>query len=295
MIRAAVPPTSCQTVSNTSAAFTCNASTCQCACPTRVTFAGDANDPASVLDTGWTGISHRAPIISNGEVTVALSGCSGSSRPCGTCTVTGPIANPQAGAGQLDNRRCTNDTSRRCSTDTPCLPRSCLGGTNHGTTCTNDTQCPGGTCPLAGTCQWYFGSNLPLAAGGVSTCVTNQFVGAISGTANIESGEAVNTALLSSAVFLASTIDQPCPRCIGDGAINDGTLGGTCDVGPRAGRQLRRQRPGAEPAGFRDHQPRLSGVGRVHHRDAVDRSQQRDRPGREDAHRQQPELHRVGG
>ncbi len=229
------PATSCQGASNTSAAFTCNAVTCQCACPTKVTFAGDPNDPASLLDTGWTGISHRSPIISNGEVTVGLSACAGSSRPCGTCTVTGPVANPQAGAGQIDNRRCTNDPSRRCTNNTPCTPRNCLGGSNQGATCTTDTQCPGGTCPASGTCQFFFGSNLPLAAGGVSTCVSNVFNGPITGTANVESGAAVNTALLSSSVFLAASVDQPCARCIGDTTINDGVLGGTCDTGPRAG------------------------------------------------------------
>ncbi|MCC6850018.1 MAG: hypothetical protein IT294_16055, partial [Deltaproteobacteria bacterium] len=64
------PATSCQNASNTSAAFTCNPVTCQCACPTKVTFAGDPTSPFSILDTGWTGISHRAPIISNGQTTV---------------------------------------------------------------------------------------------------------------------------------------------------------------------------------------------------------------------------------
>jgi hypothetical protein len=203
------PATSCQTVSNTSAAITCNAS-CQCPCPTKVTFAGDPFDPASVLDTGWTGISHRAPIISNGEVTVGVSACAGSSRPCGTCTVTGPVVNPNAGAGQIDNQRCTNDTSIRCTTNAPCT-----GG--------------------GGTCQFFFGSMLPLAAGGVTTCVVNQFVGSVTGTANIESGEAANAANLSAQVFNGIAIDNPCARCIGDGVINDGIQGGTCSGGLRNG------------------------------------------------------------
>lgn len=187
--------------------FTCVA--CNCACPTKVTFASNASDPATVLDTGWTGISHRAPAISNGEVSVALS-CGPSSRPCGTCTISGPIANPQAGAGQIDNRRCTNDTSIKCANDTPCL-----GG--------------------GGTCQFFFGAPLPLAAGGVTTCVVNQFNGAVTGTANVESGEAANTALLTSRVYTGIAIDNPCPRCSDTGGINDGVNGGTCDAGPRAG------------------------------------------------------------
>jgi hypothetical protein len=203
------PATSCQTVSNTSAAITCNGS-CQCACPTKVTFAGNATDPASILDTGWTGISHRAPIITNGEVTVALSGCTGSSRPCGVCAVSGPIDNPNKGAGQIDNRRCTNDTSIRCTSDAPCT-----GG--------------------GGTCQYYFGSALPLAAGGVTTCVFNRFNGSVSGTANVETGEAANAANLSATVYTGIAIDNPCARCNNDPTINDGVQGGTCDGGTRVG------------------------------------------------------------
>ncbi len=228
--------TSCQAASNTSAAFICNGATAQCGCPTKVTFTGDPTHPLSVLDTGWTGIAHRSPIISNGDVTVVLSNCTGTSRPCGTCTVTGPIPNPNAGAGQLDNQRCTNDQSRRCTNDATCTPRNCLGGSNHNAACTTDSQCPGGTCPAAGTCQFFFGAPLPLAAGGVSTCVNNQFNGPISGTANVESGEAANKAALLSRVFLAATIDEPCSRCLNDGAINDGIQGGTCDSGPRQNR-----------------------------------------------------------
>jgi hypothetical protein len=174
-----------------------------------VTFSGDANDPLSLLDTGWTGFGHRAPIISNGEVTIGVTSCAGSSRPCGVCNLVGPVTNPNAGAGQIDNRRCSNAPFTRC---------------------TSNANCSGG-----GTCEYYFGSALPLAAGGVTTCVINQFNGGISGTANIETGEAANTALLTSRVFLGAVLDQPCARCLGDGAINDGILGGTCDGGDRNG------------------------------------------------------------
>jgi hypothetical protein len=76
---------------------------------------------------------------------------------------------------------------------------------------------------------------LPLAAGGVTTCVSNRFTGAISGTANVETGEAANAALLTSTVYTGLTIDNPCARCLGDGAINDGTQGGTCSGGSRNG------------------------------------------------------------
>ncbi len=202
--------TSCQTVSNTSASITCNPTTCQCACPTRVQFTGDASSPISLLDTGWTGISHRAPIISNGTTTVTLSGCTGSSRPCGVCNVSGPVENTNAGAGNLATRRCVNDTSTKC---------------------TSDANCGGGV----GSCQYFFGAPLPLAAGGVTTCVVNQFSGPVSGTANVETGDAVTNAHLTSRVYNGLAIDNPCPRCTDTGGFNDGVNGGTCDGGARVG------------------------------------------------------------
>jgi hypothetical protein len=201
--------TSCQNAANTSAAFTCNATTCQCACPTSVTFAGDATDPESVLDTGWTGISHRSPIISNGEITIGLSSCAGSSRPCGTCSVTGPLTNPSAGTGQIDNRRCSHDSSIKCTSNA--------------------------ACGVGNTCEFYFGGPLPLAAGGVTTCVYNQFNGPITGTANVESGEAVTTAFLRATVYNGLLLDTPCPTCSDAGGINDGVNGGTCSGGTRNG------------------------------------------------------------
>jgi hypothetical protein len=203
------PANTCANASNTSASFACNPTTCQCACPSSVTFAGDATDPESILDTGWTGISHRAPIISNGEITIGLSSCAGSSRPCGTCSVTGPLTNPSAGTGQIDNRRCSHDSSIKCTSNA--------------------------ACGVGNTCEFYFGGPLPLAAGGVTTCVYNQFNGPITGTANVESGEAVTTAFLRATVYNGLLLDTPCPTCSDAGGINDGVNGGTCSGGTRNG------------------------------------------------------------
>jgi hypothetical protein len=223
-----------------------------------VTFSGDAFASTSILDTGWTGIAHRAPIITNGDVTVALSNCQGTSRPCGTCIVSGPIPNPKAGAGQLDSQRCNNDTSIRCSTDAPCVAvaNTCMAGARAGlgcavSSCTDPGVCTAGVCVggddtgkaccgdnacrPTGSCAFNFGSTLPLAAGGVTTCVVNQFNGAVSGTANVETGDAANVAKLTTRVYNGIAIDNPCPRCNGDAVINDGVLGGLCDGGPRTG------------------------------------------------------------
>ena len=187
--------------------FACNPTTCNCACPTTVHFLGDPTSPDTLLDVGWSGISHRTPVVSNGDVTVALSGCA-SERPCGVCAMNGPI--PNVGATELRSRRCTNDPSIRCANDTPCL-----GG--------------------GGTCQYFFGTTLPLAAGGVTTCALNQFVGPITGTVNVETGDAVTTVALQSRVYGGLAIDRPCPTCEGDATMNDDVQGGTCNGGARNG------------------------------------------------------------
>ena len=185
--------------------FACNPTTCNCACPTSVHFLGDPTSPATLLDVGWTGIAHGTPVVSNGDVTVGLSGCA-AERPCGVCAMNGPI--PNAGATEIHNRRCTNDTSIRCTDDTPCL-----GG--------------------GGTCEYYFGTTLPLSAGGVTTCALNQFNGPITGTVNVETGDAATTALVTSRVYVGIAIDSPCPVCVGDPTINDDLQGGTCAGGAR--------------------------------------------------------------
>ncbi len=222
----------CQAGANTSAAFTCTA--CACACPTKVHFVGDATDPATILDTGWTGIAHRAPVISNGDVTIQLS-CAASSRPCGVCNASGPL--PNTGTNQLKNQRCSNDSSIQCTTNTPCTTSHCIGGANEDAACTVDSQCPSSQCSGVGTCVFVFGGPLPLVAGGVGTCVENTFAAPISGTANVETGAASTVAFLTSRVHSAViSTDTPCPTCDGDATINDGVLGGTCTGGNRSGK-----------------------------------------------------------
>jgi hypothetical protein len=232
--------------------FTCT--NCNCACPSTVHFAADATSPDSILDTGWT--AYRTALPSSATATSGNPQLLGDQRPCGVCAISGPI--PNVGPSELEDQRCSNDTSLRCTASSTCsaVANTCTGGTNKGAacgvtscadpgvcnagTCVGGTDagkkcCLGGDCRTTGTCEFFFGSNLPLAAGGVSTCVLNQFNGPVSGTANVETGEAANSAALISRVFLASTSDQPCSRCLGDATINDGVLGGTCDVGPRQG------------------------------------------------------------
>ncbi len=175
------------------------------ACPTQITFEGTSTD--GVLDTGWTGQGHDALVVSDGMVTVSVTSCAGTAPNCGVCNYVGPIPNA---AGNLDSGRCSNDSAIHCTPP-------------------NNAPCG------AGTCKFFFGTYLPLSAGGVATCVENTFSGGISGTANVNTGTSAGAASLVSRVFSGPTSEAPCPRCVGDAVTNDGTKGGTCDSGAHSG------------------------------------------------------------
>jgi len=159
-----------------------------------------------VLDTGWSGQAHDAFVITDGMVTVTVTSCAGTAPSCGVCNYTGPV---ETAAGNLHVRRCQGDSSIPSTTDAGC----------------------GANAP----CKFFFGTYLPLAAGGVSTCVQNTFAAGISGTANVNTGTSAGAASVTSRVFNGLSISNPCPRCLGDAVINDGTQGGTCSGGPRNG------------------------------------------------------------
>jgi len=154
-------------------------------CPTQVQT--DADGPGIDLDTGWTGQSHDGHAPTNNRLTLTVSGCSNSdASTCGVCTTGGPIAN--AGGIAFNTHRCVLDTSIQCTVD--------------------------GDCGVNGPCSFFFGSPLPLSAGGVSVCVTNQITAPITGTIDIEAGTTSNVITLLSRVHTGPTTDQPCPQCI---------------------------------------------------------------------------------
>ncbi|MBI3767019.1 MAG: hypothetical protein HY271_00835 [Deltaproteobacteria bacterium] len=173
-------------------------------CASQIVFAGTST--TGVLDTGWTGQGHNSTVVSEGTVTVAVDTCTGdgSAPACGTCTYHGPVPN---GPGKLWAGRCSNDTSIQCV--------------------------PGGAalCGLGNTCKSFFGTYLPLAAGGVSTCVENTFTGNVTGTTDYATGDSAGAAHVVSRVFTGLSLSHPCPRCLGDATPNDGVKGGTCSGG----------------------------------------------------------------
>jgi hypothetical protein len=178
-------------------------------CASQIVFAGTTTK--GVLDTGWTGQGHNATVVSEGTVTVAVDTCTGdgSAPSCGVCSYHGPVPNLPLGSPSTPNlwpQRCSNNTSTKCVNDS--------------------------ACGVGNTCKFYFGSYLPLVAGGVSTCVENTFTGALTGTTDYATGDSTGTAHVVSRVFSGLALTHPCPRCIGDPVANDGVKGGTCDNGP---------------------------------------------------------------
>jgi hypothetical protein len=174
-------------------------------CPVAIAVIGTAGT-AKVLDTGWTGLAHDQTVIQDGKLTLTVSGCD---QSCTNCTIGNPVQNVNADNGDINPHRCSNDTSIKCENDAGC------------------------TAP--GKCVFFFGAPLPLNAGGVSTCVTNQINGNVTGTANLDTGQFATSLTLSSRVFNAIETALPCPACVGDATVNDGMKGGTCSGGSKNG------------------------------------------------------------
>jgi hypothetical protein len=172
-------------------------------CPSGVFFQPDAT--GSQVDAGWSGISHDMPVLGY-SLRMDVS-CGPSSPPCGTCSLSGPIAN--AGG---NNQRCTNDTSIIC------------------TPATEVTD-----CGAPGLCHFFLAPITPISAGGISSCYTSEITGAVTGTVDVESGALSPNVPMKASLWLGATIDNPCPRCIGDPTPNDNVRGGSCSGGSRNG------------------------------------------------------------
>jgi hypothetical protein len=196
-------------------------------CPTQVVT--DANGPGVDLDTGWTGQSHDGHAPTHNRLTLAISACSNpDSSTCGVCSTSGPLAN--AGGPSFNTHRCILDTRWACTTNADCTGLHCSGGLNAGAACAVSSQCPAGSCAAGpgGNCAFYFGGPLPLSAGGVSVCVSNQMTSPITGTVDVEAGTTESSIHLLSRVYIGPTLDKPCPNCI----VHGGAGSGLCDSGP---------------------------------------------------------------
>ncbi len=147
--------------------FTCT--NCNCACPSTVDFAGHATDPnvhsRHRLDRYRAPRTdhhqrrrYRAPELRREPASVRRNAPSAArSRTPGKA----PASSTTSGAPTIHGVP-TNALH----------PAKCLGGTNRASRAPT-TRLPRGAA--SGTCKFFFGSNLALAAGGVTTCVMNQF------------------------------------------------------------------------------------------------------------------------
>lgn len=196
------PPTSppCASTPNNTPT-PCPTATPGVTCPTQVVT--DADGQGVDLDTGFTGQSHDAHAPDGNRLTLTLSGCTNpDASTCGVCTTSGPITNP--GGLAFNTQRCVLDTA---------------------ITCTSNVDCGG-----SGPCSFFFGSPLPLSAGGVAVCVTNQITAPVTGTADIEAGTTATTIQLLSRVHTGPLTAIPCPQCNG-GICSAGLhVGGPCVV-----------------------------------------------------------------
>jgi len=176
--------------------------------------------PAIDLDTGWSGQSHDLRGVRDAAITAVLvGGCDLDleSPTCGQCDVSGPVAFPGPHASCI----CTNLAALDASSRTACDPAA--------------PACTGGE-----TCECFYGPPLPISSGAVPVCVTNRYVTAITGTANVadqgpHAGEAETTFALESGVHNGLRVDKPCPTCEGDDGARDGARDGRCSGGPQDG------------------------------------------------------------
>jgi hypothetical protein len=183
---------------------TCSAA-CQCPCPGRLELT-TTDGTLKAIDAGSTGLGHDLPGAARGtKLTVQLTGCEQTHAPCGECAIAGLVANTAAGAGDVDNQRCSGDTRVSCHSDCDCAA-------------------------VGGSCEFYIGGYIPGALGGVPFCMLDRVEGPVTGTTDLTSG-ASTLQLKAAAGFFIST----CPTCDGDPTSYDGVRAGTCSGGRHAG------------------------------------------------------------
>jgi hypothetical protein len=173
----------------------------QCTCPSSATISFTVADGAD-LDTGWTGTAHDLAVQKGSTISGELSNCDAVNDP--VCDFFGNVGSS-----------CAADPTQ-----------SCL----------SDSQCSAGGCNIN-----TFGPPLPLSAGGVPACIVNRFATDVTGTYNLQTGDAELFTHLSSLVFLGIAVSRPCPICdcgqadphncqIGDTGTCTDNAGGACRV-----------------------------------------------------------------
>lgn len=155
------------------------------------------------MDLGWTGIGHNITLGQGNATNYAVTCPNAQGGNCGTCQISGPIADNR---GTKNFQRCTGDTSITCSADTDCSSKN------------------------LGTCEFYLGGATPVRNGGVYFCVENILEKNHLGQMDIStvSGQFSKFGV-KSILHNSETENVPCPVCQSSGAKF------VCSGGKRAG------------------------------------------------------------
>ena len=158
-------------------------------------------------DSGWTGISHNNEVGDLAPLHLRLGSVTGSGpAACGVATITGVDPSSR-------HCRCANDRRQVC--DEPMQ--------------IDDDDCGGNQC----MCFWN--PPVPTHSLGFPTCSVSFLTEDISGTFNVDTGEAEIIVALEQGGNNAEANLKPCPTCDGDVTMNDGVRDGTCNGGPQDG------------------------------------------------------------
>lgn len=191
---------------------------CQNIPRTRVVEHGNAD-----LDNGWTGQSHDSGIVEGGGYVTDLYDCDGPGGPDTLCNV-GPSCSlpPHSPCSPISASPPANaDTGNEiCATLGQGTCRITPGGST-GPHCEQDFQ---KRCDSDGDCATFpgdrclviaHGAPLPLASGGVSVCVVNEFSEDVTGTTDLATGQGSVRLRQFSTTILGQDQQQPCPVCGG--------------------------------------------------------------------------------
>jgi hypothetical protein len=178
------------------------------------------------LDNGWTGLSHDSGIVEGGGYVTDLYDCDGPGGPDTICNV-GPSCSlpPHSPCSPLApigaNPPANQDTGNEiCALLGQGTCRITPGGAtgphceiNFQKRCENDGDCLdviGDHCLITA-----HGAPLPLASGGVSVCVVNEFSEDVVGTTDLATGAGSVRLRQFSTTILGNDQQQPCPVCGG--------------------------------------------------------------------------------
>lgn len=170
------------------------------------------------FDLGWSGIAHDQHVPEGGGYVVDLFDCDGPGGPDTVCHV-GPSCSlaPHVPCSPGPTSFVTGDSL--CAAFGMGVCRKTAGGATGPhcrldvqQRCDTDVQCPGSGNACVKTLH---GPPLPIAAGGVSTCLVRVFTEDVVGTADLATGATAVRMRQRVDTHLGGALAEPCPVCGG--------------------------------------------------------------------------------